>query len=244
MIDWIRAERQDGDEIFIPADLDLVGRRAPHDREVVGIATTSGCAAGSTIKMAKERAAAELMERDAIGLWWYSRAFASALSTNVLKSDPDMQTFLEGRSRKLSLLDISTDLYRHVVVAASWDAAGEKVALGFGANKRQETAARSAVLEMLQTEIGVLQRLKNRDDLCQLWIAKVNSTAPQFNELTPSRPTLVQEKPTCAFIDHTRPELSVPVFRAVVCGLATDKPRFGSPRYKNFGLRDTIPLLV
>ncbi len=68
-----------GVKCLVPADHTLIGRRSRGDPAAVAVATSCGCAAGATLENAKLAAILELLERDAIGRWWFGQRFRSGL---------------------------------------------------------------------------------------------------------------------------------------------------------------------
>lgn len=244
-IRWLPARAATGITRYVPADFVLVGRREQGDLDAEAIATTSGCAAGSSPNDARRRAKHELLERDAIGRWWYGGAPATPIETDLLSQDEALVEFIDSRPRQTALFDISSDLFAYVVVAASWESDGSAVAMGFAAEDDLTAAASSATVELLQTEIGVMQRQRSGDPLTDLWLRKVTCEAPAFRETQSLRAHAQPDSDeTTLFIDLTRPAFDIPVMRAICPGLASDKPRFGSKRLTSPRLPLGVPLLI
>ena len=151
---WCRARHAlTGDERLVPADYVLIGARSRGDPEAVAVATSSGCAAGPTIEAARLSAVLELIERDAIGRWWFGARRRAPAELEGLGLDGGLRDYLRSRDRSTVLFDISTDLWRPVFTAASWEPDGTRVALGFAAQISHSHAAQDALIEMLQIEI-------------------------------------------------------------------------------------------
>jgi ribosomal protein S12 methylthiotransferase accessory factor len=136
----------------VPADLCIRRREEPAPR---GFGT--GCAAGETLEQAATSALLELVERDAVALWWVGGRRGRALSAATAHR---VATFLDGLragaapGRNTWLLDITTDLGIPCVVAASADAAGRGLVCGMAARLTPEAAANAAVLELCQMEMS------------------------------------------------------------------------------------------
>lgn len=156
-IRWIRATSLDGGhDMPFPADLCL--RRQPAaDDPIQRAADSTGCAAGATPNDARYRALMEVIERDAIALWWYGGQPAAAIAFDS-PHGAGLPAFLDalGRDdeRPCRLLDLTTDLGVPVVAALSSDADGGSIALGFSADTDVTTAARGAILELCQVELA------------------------------------------------------------------------------------------
>jgi ribosomal protein S12 methylthiotransferase accessory factor len=159
-LDWVPGIcLADGEPVLVPADLCL---RRPRDRRALGLTSplSTGCAAGPTPEAARLRALLELVERDAVALWWIGgrRALPLALEAPALQGAIELIAALrQGRPERTSwLLDITTDLGIPSVAAVSVDADGSGLACGFAARLSLPEAARSALLEMCQMELANL----------------------------------------------------------------------------------------
>lgn len=257
-IDWVAATDTTGAPCHVPADYVHVGRRSPGDADAVCLATTSGCATGPTLQEAKAGALLECVERDAIGRWWYGQTPKPRLDLNAMHLPAPLRHYLGTRPRHVTLLDLTTARIGLPVIAAASSAAdGTGVALGFGADFAAGRAAVSAVVEMLQTEIGLDQRARQNDPLHDIWMRDMHldrlpmadrasepaaAPARTLAELVARLTTLGHR---VAFIDLTRPEFGVPACRAVVPGFWSDKPRFaGLERAGHTDPDQVLPLLV
>jgi ribosomal protein S12 methylthiotransferase accessory factor len=69
-----------------------------------------------------------------------------------------------GRGRASWLLDLTTDLAIPCVAALSLAAGGKGLACGFAARPTPEAAARAAILELCQMELGLLVALAKREE--------------------------------------------------------------------------------
>lgn len=256
-IAWVETMDVAGQACFIPADHVYVGRKEPGDDTAACIATTSGCAAAPTPEAAKAAALLELMERDAVGQWWYARQQKAPVALAEAALPGPVLRFLDARARRVILLDLTCWTGVPVRAAVSFDPDGTQVALGFGCDLQPENAARSAVVEMLQTEIGLTQRSRNKDPLTQIWLRKMHrnrlpitdrpseSAMPPVQTVPDLLDRLTSRDRRVAFVNLTRPQFATPVYRAIVPGLCSDKPRFapfdtaGHPEPSK-----TLPLLV
>ena len=157
-IGWLTARRfDDHTPVHVPAGLCL-RRAAPPDEHATGKAESSGCATGPTLDLACLHALFELVERDAVALWWYGGAPARPLRLAPAREDALHRFVAELRGavqRRYWCLDVTSDLGIPVVVALSCRDDGGAVITGFGADLDPLAAAQSAVLEMCQMELAL-----------------------------------------------------------------------------------------
>lgn len=117
---------------------------------------SNGCAVGSTFAAATASGLLELVERDAVALWWWPRAERPGLDLAVLGSArPALEEELHRRGRRLWLLDVTTDVGVPVVVAVGGRHDGTGPLFGFGAHLDHARAAHRAVRELLQVVVSV-----------------------------------------------------------------------------------------
>lgn len=154
--DWCAVvEASTGRRSVMPADLCL--RRSDGRRRLpLHWPLSIGCAAGATSEQAASRAILELVERDAVALWWKGgrRGRPVAHDGPVARS----AARLLGRLRQdqgirfTHLLDITTDLEIPTLAALSTNPDGYGLAVGFACRSSSTEAARAAILEMAQVE--------------------------------------------------------------------------------------------
>lgn len=256
-IDWISASLLSGETCFVPADFVFVGRKNPGDVNAVSIATTSGCASGATAASAKLTALLELVERDAVGQWWYGQIPCPRTPLQCLNLPDEISVYLRQRTRQTVILNLTTELSVPVVAALSYEPDGTRLALGFGCDLNFTQAGCSAVTELFQTEIGLLQRQRQYDPLLEIWFHSATRDKLPISEatiITSDLPKgtleavvdrLTKQEKVCVFVDLSRPEFEHYVFRAIVPRMWSDKPRLagfelsGLPEPRRF-----LPLLV
>ncbi|MDU9004220.1 YcaO-like family protein [Sedimentitalea todarodis] len=254
---WLSATRTSGETCLVPADFVLVGRREPGDQDAVSIATTSGCASGATPESAKQRALLELIERDAVGQWWYQHIPRPDSPLGSLDLPATVSRYLEERARQTMVLDLTTELGVPVMAALSCRPDGKALALGFGCDLSRARAGCSAIVEMFQTEIGLGQRAQRDDPLLGIWMreatrdnlailgAAMTPPPQQPVDLNDVVARLARHGKNCAFVDLSRADFGKHVFRAIVPEMWSDKPRFAG--FERSGLtapRNSLPLLV
>ena len=263
VLDWVRSRDEiSGEERFLPADFVYIGRASVDDEAAVAVANNSGCGLGATQDAAKLHALLELIERDATGLWWYRAHSSPAVDTEALSAAPRLHEFIVSRDRRTKLFDISAGLPGVVVAAVSCDPDGKTVALGFAAGCVLPEAALRATVELLQMEIALGDRIETGDPLAQIWVSAVNDATPPLSfaveprsrpavncgdvDLTSVVRALGEAGCEVCFVDLTREEIGLPVFRAVIPGLCSDRPRLGASRLLAAGgaASGRVPILV
>jgi ribosomal protein S12 methylthiotransferase accessory factor len=126
---------------------------------------SGGCGAGQSVRDALLHGFFELVERDAVALWWLGGRAARRMTSCGELGSLLSAIGREGSSRTTWLLDITTDLRIPCVVALSTDVGGRGLACGFAARLAYADAVRAAVFEMCQMEVGIeLLLLKARQD--------------------------------------------------------------------------------
>jgi bacteriocin biosynthesis cyclodehydratase domain-containing protein len=124
------------------------------------VADSNGCAAGTSYEDAALQGLCELVERDAVALWWYNRVarpgidLASLADTYVDR----MQNVYAELGREVWALDLTSDFGIPVVGAFSRALKGETedILIAFGAHLDPRTAILRALTEMNQFLPGVL----------------------------------------------------------------------------------------
>jgi oxazoline/thiazoline synthase len=114
----------------------------------------NGNAAGNTIEEAIFQGFLELVERDAVAVWWYNRIKRQEIDIDSFEIPylTDLQKYFASTNRNLWVLDISSDLGIHTYVALSQrtDNPVEDIVLGFGAHLDPKIALLRAVTEVNQ----------------------------------------------------------------------------------------------
>jgi oxazoline/thiazoline synthase len=124
-----------------------------HDQAVCW-SCSNGNAAGNTREEAVLQGFLELVERDAVALWWYNRVRLPAVDLDGFDEPylDEVRQFLRNHRRDCWVLDATTDLGIPVFVAATrrTDGAAEQILFGFGAHLDARLALLRAVTEMNQ----------------------------------------------------------------------------------------------
>ncbi|WP_322419532.1 YcaO-like family protein [Mesorhizobium huakuii] len=220
---------------------------------------SNGCAAGTTRADARTRALLELVERDATGIWWHRGSLRTRLDVAQL-NDQGLRSYIRQHrrdtGRRLWLLDISSFRTAMVVAAISCEDTGERMAVGFGAGFHLVNAARSAFLELIQSEATMHAHAERAERLCDAvpsdhdcrmdrWkrfadirnfrFAIGEPAAGLENSGTGNVDDLLDEiDEVCGqqvwFANLSRSEIGIPVAKAICEGLSHFKVRWGCPR--------------
>jgi bacteriocin biosynthesis cyclodehydratase domain-containing protein len=124
------------------------------DGEPFCIGDSNGNAAGNTLEEAVLQGFLELVERDAVALWWYNRVGRPEVDVESF-ADPYLdrvRVYLRGRGREFWVIDLTSDLKIPVFAALSreTDSREERIVPGFGAHLDPHVALLRAVTEMNQ----------------------------------------------------------------------------------------------
>ncbi len=239
--DWVEATSPDRtDGALVPAAFAYIGYAETGDEIAPAIGDSSGCAAGATRDEAIVGAFLELVERDALSIWWYGRHRRPAFGSVAFAGAESLLASLGSRRRGFHLLDLTTDFGIPVCAAVSAEPGGRLVAVGAAAHFDPDRAALGALTEMLQTELSLGLRAReplDDGDAFGFWIRHVSLGTmphlfPSAQVSSPARPEFPVDVAGCIrlcreaglrilVIDLTRPELGIPVVRVVVPGLRT-----------------------
>lgn len=119
--------------------------------KVFAVADSNGCASAWTYTESILQATLELIERDAVAIWWYNRFRANRVEWPLScdRYTVDLGTTLSSIGRDFWLLDITSDLGVPCIAALS-SRSGREIAIGFGCHLSLEIATRRAAMEMAQ----------------------------------------------------------------------------------------------
>ncbi len=238
---------------WAPASTLLFGHPGPLD---IGSPDSNGCAAAATWPEAVLHGLLELVERDAVSLWWYPRSRRPAVDPSIL--DPALRAQTDARLRAAGrewwLLDLTHDLGVPVVAAVSRrvGAQSEAIVFGFGAHLDQARAAQRALGELDQmlllgpdtdapgappeartfwaeARLDTHQYLRPHADArsCPALAAPSGDAAADVRALVS---LLAAHQVEVLVHDATRPETGVPVARVLAPGLRHLDRRLGPGR--------------
>jgi ribosomal protein S12 methylthiotransferase accessory factor len=230
-------------------------------------ADSNGCAAGGSLEEAVVQGFLELVERDAVALWWYNRTRQAVVDVRSF-DDPwvtDLHTAYDRMGRQTWVLDVTSDLGIPAMAAVSRRVGEptEHIVLGFGAHFDPRVAVRRAM-----TELGQLMPAASPvggeappDPALRDWWASATVDNQPYLRPDPGqaarsldsyryapRPDVLDDiEHICALarwhgldvlvLDQTRPDIGLPVVKVVVPGLRHFWARFAPGRLYDVPVR-------
>ena len=223
-------------------------------------ADSNGNAAGGTLEDAILQGFLELVERDAVALWWYNRLSRPAVDLASF-NDPyftDLQAWYHTQQRELWVLDLTTDLNIPTFAAVSRYTGGEKeyIIAGYGAHFDPKIAISRAITEVNQTGCHLPENYPPTESESALgyWFNQATIANQLYLAPAPDAPfkqasdyekqwsdDIHQDVLNCVEIvrraelemlvlNQTRPDIGLPVVKVIVPGLRHFWSRFGSGR--------------
>jgi oxazoline/thiazoline synthase len=247
---WTEAWSLAADEPrLLPSAYCYIGYPLPEGHRFMS-GDSNGCAAGNEPEEAILQGMLELVERDAVALWWYNRARRPGLAISRCGL-PYVDGVLEAFAtlgRDVWALDLTNDLELPAVAALSCSRdTGRSVTFGFGAHLDPAVALSRAVSELVQMTASVQGAPRRRT--LERWLTEIGPEnelwlAPSGElELGPSRPVnhLAAAIRSCTdaieraghevlVVDLTLPDVALPVVKVVAPGLRHFWPRFAPGR--------------
>jgi ribosomal protein S12 methylthiotransferase accessory factor len=266
VIEWSPVQRMTTGEMrYLPTGLLYYFYRGDHASQFV--VTSNGAAAGRTLQHAFVNGFLELVERDALSIWWYNKLVRPAVDLDAIDADAFRRIWrgFQKAGRKLWFLDITNDLGipAFVAVSESGNTDLRKLDFAAGAHFSPGVAALRAASELCQ-HLGMAARSGNA---CRSTVALprtesrtalASSPGPHLfpaPHLPPARPRPLgfaekgnADAERCLQLAHmrhielyaleqTRPDLGLPVMRVIAPDLRPSWPRFAPGRLFDVPLR-------
>ncbi|MEV6642559.1 TOMM precursor leader peptide-binding protein [Amycolatopsis sp. NPDC051371] len=235
-----------GEHRLFPTGLLYFG--APRPPSVV--ADSNGNAAGGTLEDAVLHGMLEVVERDAVALWWYNRTRQPGVD---LSGDPWIDELREvhaGLGREVWALDVTSDVRVPVRVALSRRTDGsEEIMLGFGAHPDPAVALRRALTELNQLLPAVLAGRLGDDPDAVRWLRDASVAEHSYLLPDPDLPAVGHAHPADVraeleraglevfVLDQTRPDIGLPVVKVLVPGMRGLWARFAPGRLYDVPVR-------
>jgi ribosomal protein S12 methylthiotransferase accessory factor len=242
---------------YLPTALLYIGHRGPGASHSHG--DSNGCAAGNTREEALLQGLCELVERDAVAMWWYNRLRRPALElTDFDGAEWDrMRSHYARAERELWLLDVTNDLRVPTIVAVSRYAgrAEEEILVGLGTHLDVEVAAMRALSEMNQmfAALEIMRQKSAVNPALTDWLSTAtvenqpyllpaagpSTRAAAFARVTSTDvaddvrtiQAAIESKGSSLLVcDQTRAEVGLPVVKAIAPGLRHFRQRFAPGR--------------
>lgn len=189
---WSRCwSLRDGTPALVPAG--LAYSRGPNRAFLTS--SSNGCASGASLEDAVLQSLLELIERDAVAVWWYNRLQRPEVDLGCF-DDPwlrAVRTRYRERGRDLWVLDLTHDLGIPVAVAVSMreDPHAPAAIFGFGAATTMARAARRSITEMNQFLAAITDAAPDAiaaDPDLRRWLAISDAAGLDYLRPTPSAP--------------------------------------------------------
>jgi ribosomal protein S12 methylthiotransferase accessory factor len=153
-IEWTPAWSLTYDRVkYVPTSYCYYGYPADADHDFCR-ADSNGNAAGNTLEEAILQGFLEVVERDAVALWWYNKVRRPAVDPGTFREVyfDKLLEYYESNGRSLHVLDITSDFGIPTFAAASFlkKGSGAGLVLGFGCHLDARLAVGRALTEMNQ----------------------------------------------------------------------------------------------
>ncbi|ORC51305.1 bacteriocin biosynthesis cyclodehydratase [Burkholderia sp. A27] len=215
----------------------------------------NGCAAGSCLEEAILQGLLELIERDAVAIWWYNQVRRPGIDLASF-ADPYFDALVreyEALGWRLWALDISHDLAVPTVVALAENTSNGRFSIGFGCHLDARIATQRALTEVNQlldlaadgpppwdhAKLSRTEFLYPANDM----LRTTSSTWPPVDAGTLKAAVehcvarIASAGMDVLVVDKTRPDIGLPVVQVIVPGLCHFWPRFGARRLYSVPVR-------
>lgn len=207
---------------------------------------SNGNAAGNTIEEAVLQGLLELIERDAVAIWWYNRLHRSAIKIENF-DDPYFKNVSKHYTRygyDLWVLDITHDLNVPVMVALAQHKQSKGFFIGMGAHLDISIAVQRAITELHQ----VFSPDKPQDAIWNeseienpSYLFPLTYKSPDFAMQSIENSTIADDVISCInklsekgletiVLNYTRPDIAFPTVKVIVPGLRHFWKRLGEGR--------------
>jgi ribosomal protein S12 methylthiotransferase accessory factor len=221
------------------------------------IADSNGNAAAASLESAMLQGLLELIERDAVGIWWFNAVQRPAVALDSI-GDEWIDAFiaqLAAIRRDAWVLDVTTDngIPAYAAISRRMDGSAEEIMFGFGAHVDAKTAVVRALTELGQT-LAVMQEISKGNapvtsglrewlhsaslegcpylvPLSEIGlrdsVASADSSGDAFDICRRRLEKLGLE---CLVLDQTRADVGIPTVKMIVPGLRHYRRRLGPGR--------------
>lgn len=210
--------------------------------ERIGHCSSNGHAAGNCLEEAILQGFLELVERDAVAMWWYNRVVRPGVDLRSF-DEPfflDVQRDYAARGTRIWVLDLTTDLEIPAFVALSQTSSTHRLCAGFGCHWEVRLAVQRALTELNQLfELNVALPAAESDIFLFPSAELSARTCKDFPERR--REDLSDDVRACVehaervgletlVLDQTRPDVGLSVVKVVVPGLRHFRPQLAPGR--------------
>ncbi|CAH9049791.1 hypothetical protein PSECIP111951_00034 [Pseudoalteromonas holothuriae] len=217
----------------------------PFKDELFGRWNSNGCAAGSTTEEAMLQGILELIERDAVALWWYNKIPLPKFKATVLES-----SFIEACNETLCeqfdywLLNLTNNTGVPVIAAIGKDKETGHFSFGFGCHVISNLAAQRALTELCQLIAAKDQNSsifdKEAIEVGEFLYPKLEKNMPteQLIKYSDNLKTMIDNiilqlsylDIEVFALDYTREDIPINTVKVFAPGLCHIWPQLGNPR--------------
>lgn len=208
---------------------------------------SNGVAAGTCLEEAVLQGLLELVERDAVGIWWYNRVPRPAIDLDSF-ADSYFAALIADYARlgwTIWVLDVTHDLGIPTCVALAHEPRADRFTIGFGCHLDPQLAVQRALTELNQLFEPAgprrapwdAERLSDREYLFPRGDLRVQAGAmPRISgsdlraDIEHCAARLAAAGLELVVVDKTRPDIGLAVAHVIVPGLRHFWPRFGPGR--------------
>lgn len=244
IVDWLPAwSLRDHTRRYVPLDAILYGQ-PKREEERIAIFESNGLSAGNTLQEGIIQGLYELIERDAVAIWWFNKLKRPAFETSLMKDDPWFMPAIEtlqDQGCSVHFLDLSLDTAVPVVAAVGVFDTGYLV--GYGCHLDPRLALNRALSELIQIKAimepvapplshNSVEYLYPCSNASKLQTMTCDFEDPKAIALIPQRIVdhLAELGMDTIVINCTRRDIGMPVVKVIVPGLRAFRPRFGTGR--------------
>lgn len=258
-VDWTSIYSLIDEQLYyLPSEFCYAQYPSDDETRLIAYPDSNGCASGNNYAEAILQGSFELIERDAVAIWWYNRILRDEVDLNLLNNSyvETVRKYYISINRALYVLDITTDMDVPCFVAVSYNKITNKEILyGFGCHLNAAIAVERAVIELNQLlPIVLTKRPEKLDSNMADWLDynDIKSHAylrPKSNEkisiektykpTNTSNINLAVEELTSCFkkakinllmLDLTQPDIGMPVVKMIAPSLRHFWRRLGPGR--------------
>ncbi len=154
VVEWFSAySLTEKKEKYLLSDLAYAQFKERSEDALYAYPDSNGCASGNNYLEAILQGSLELIERDAVAIWWYNMCERSFLDMNSIGSSyiEEIGKYYSSIERSLDIIDITTDIGIPTFVAVSYDQTKRNgILYGFGCHVNPDIAVERAVTELNQ----------------------------------------------------------------------------------------------
>ena len=207
---------------------------------------SNGCAAGNSIEEACLQGLFEIIERDAVSIWWYNKLLLPRIPLEEVLDCTFIKSLAEDLREEWQywLLDATHDLQIPVFTAIAKNSQTEEIVMGFGCHLSAQIAAERAITELCQI-IDVKDKNSAKFDFQNLQLEPYligNKQLTKKNHCLLQEPNNIKvaldlcvnqlyDKGLEVFIvDYCRPEVPLETIKVIVPGANHIWPQFNNKR--------------